>query len=31
MIGEGGQVLKRGRDLAQVLRVFDSRRFTVVE
>jgi len=24
-------VLKRGRDLAQTLRVFDSRRFTVVE
>ena len=31
VIGEGGQVLKRGRDLAQVLRVFDSRRFTVVD
>ena len=31
VIGEGGHVLKRGRDLAQVLRVFDSRRFTVVE
>ena len=31
VIGEGGQVLKRGRDLAQTLRVFDSRRFTVVE
>lgn len=31
VIGEGGHVLKRGHDLAQVLRVFDSRRFTVVE
>ncbi len=31
VIGEGGIVLKRGRDLAQVLRVFDSRKFTVVE
>lgn len=31
VIGEGGHVLKRGRDLAQVLRVFDSRKFTVVE
>ncbi|MET4685492.1 DUF2794 domain-containing protein [Brevundimonas faecalis] len=31
VIGEGGHVLKRGRDLDQVLRVFDSRRFTVVE
>ncbi len=31
VIGEGGVVLRRGRDLAQVLRVFDSRRFTVVE
>lgn len=31
VIGEGGQVLKRGRDLAQVLRVFDSRKFQVVE
>ena len=31
VIGEGGHVLKRGRDLAQVLRVFDSRRFSVVE
>jgi hypothetical protein len=30
VIGEGGLVLKRGRDLAQVLRVFDSRRFAVV-
>ena len=31
VIGEGGQMLKRGRELAQVLRVFDSRKFTVVE
>lgn len=31
VIGEGGVVLKRGRDLAQVLRVFDSRRFSIVE
>lgn len=31
VVGEGGMVLKRGRDLAQVLRVFDSRRFQVVE
>lgn len=30
VFGEGGQVLKRGRDLGQVLRVFDSRRFTLV-
>ena len=31
VIGEGGIVLRRGRELAQVLRVFDSRRFRVVE
>ena len=31
VIGDGGQVLRRGRDLAQVLRVFDSRRFQVVD
>ncbi len=31
VIGQGGQVLKRGRDLAQVLRVFDARRFQVLE
>ena len=30
VIGEGGQILRRGRDLAQVLRVFDSRKFSVV-
>ena len=31
VIGEGGQILRRGRDLAQVLRVFDGRRFQVVD
>lgn len=31
VVGEGGHVLRRGRDLAQVLRVFDARRFNVVE
>ena len=31
VIGEGGLVLRRGRELPQVLRVFDSRRFTVVK
>lgn len=31
VIGDGGVVLKRGRELAQVLRIFDSRRFQVVE
>ena len=31
VIGEGGQILRRGRDLAQVLRVFDGRRFRVVD
>jgi hypothetical protein len=31
VIGEGGIVLRRGRELAQVLRVFDSRRFRIVE
>ena len=30
VFGEGGQILKRGRELDQVLRVFDSRRFSVV-
>lgn len=29
--GSGGQVLKRGRELEAVLRVFDARRFTVVD
>ena len=31
VIGEGGVVLRRGRELDQVLRVFDSRRFSIVE
>jgi hypothetical protein len=31
VIGEGGHILKRGHDLAQVLRVFDKGRFKVVE
>ena len=31
VIGEGGIVLRRGRELDQVLRVFDSRRFRIVE
>jgi Protein of unknown function (DUF2794). len=31
VIGEGGQILKRGRELDQVLRVFDTGRFRVVE
>jgi hypothetical protein len=31
VIGEGGVVLRRGRELPQVMRVFDSRRFSVVE
>ncbi len=31
VIGEGGVILRRGRELAQVLRVFDRRKFTVVE
>ena len=31
VIGDGGVVLRRGRELPQVLRVFDSRRFQVVE
>ena len=30
VFGEGGQILKRGRELDQVLRVFDSRRFSIV-
>ena len=28
--GLGGQVLRRGRELRQVLRVFESRKFTIV-
>ena len=31
VVGEGGVVLRRGRELPQVLRVFDSRKFNVVE
>ena len=31
VIGQGGVVLKRGHELAQVLRVFDSRKFQVIE
>ncbi len=31
VIGRGGMVLKRGQELADVLRVFDSRRFKVVD
>jgi hypothetical protein len=31
VIGEGGMVLKRGHELEQVLTVFDSRKFRVVE
>lgn len=31
VIGQDGRVLKRGRDLAQVLRVFDAKNFRVIE
>ena len=31
VIGQGGMILKRGHDLAQVLKVFDKGRFAVVE
>ena len=31
VFGQGGVVLRRGQELPQVLRVFDSRRFTVVD
>ncbi|MEM1140023.1 MAG: DUF2794 domain-containing protein [Pseudomonadota bacterium] len=31
VIAAGGQILKRGHDLAHVLRVFDRKRFDVVE
>lgn len=31
VIGEGGMVLKRGHELEQVLTVFDTRKFRVVE
>jgi len=31
VMGAGGVVLRRGQDLAQVLNVFDSRKFRVIE
>ncbi len=31
VIGRGGMVLRRGHELSDVLRMFDSRRFRVVE
>lgn len=31
VIGQGGQILRRGHELSQVLRVFDSRKFSIVE
>ena len=31
VIGQGGMVLKRGQDLAQVLRLFDKGRFKLVD
>jgi len=31
VVGEGGHILKRGHELAQVLRFFDKGRFSVVE
>ena len=31
VVGEGGHILKRGHELAQVLKVFDKGRFRVVE
>ena len=31
VIGQGGLILKRGHDLAQVLKMFDKGRFAVVE
>ena len=31
VIGQGGMILKRGHDLAQVLKVFDKGKFAVVE
>ena len=31
VIGEGGHILKRGHELAQVLKLFDKGRFRVVE
>ena len=31
VLGQGGQILKRGHDLGQVLRIFDKGRFAVVD
>lgn len=31
VIGQGGQILKRGHDLGQVLKLFDKGRFKVVD
>ena len=31
VVGMDGKILKRGHDLAQVLRVFDKKRFHVVD
>ena len=31
VIGQGGVILRRGHELAQVLKVFDTGRFKVVE
>ena len=31
VLGQGGVMLRRGHELAQVLRVFDARRFQVVD
>ena len=31
ILGHGGAILKRGHDLSQVLRLFDRKRFSVVE
>jgi len=30
VLGSQGQILKRGRDLAQVLKVFETRKFSIV-
>ncbi|PTT72566.1 DUF2794 domain-containing protein, partial [Pseudomonas sp. HMWF010] len=31
VIGQGGMILKRGHDLAQVLKVFEKGKFSVVD
>jgi len=31
VIGQGGMILKRGHDLAQVLKLFDKGKFAVVD